>query len=70
MLSQTSTYLVDEEGSSDRRAGAYVLGALLLLAVIGGIAYLLANNPFGGEEAQPPWSRMVEVPRLGRGDRG
>ncbi|HJR45268.1 MAG TPA: Stk1 family PASTA domain-containing Ser/Thr kinase [Actinomycetota bacterium] len=47
----------DDEPEERNRAGLYVLAALVILGLFALLAYLLANNLLGGEDAQ-----MVEVP--------
>ncbi|MDQ3957571.1 MAG: Stk1 family PASTA domain-containing Ser/Thr kinase [Actinomycetota bacterium] len=50
VLSQTEY----EPAPETRRGGWYVLIALAILALLGGLAYLLANSVFGGEEVRVP----------------
>jgi serine/threonine-protein kinase len=49
--------IYEDEEPDRKRAGAYVIGALLLLALFGLLAYLLADNLLGGAED-------VNVPRV------
>jgi serine/threonine-protein kinase len=58
VISQTDVYEEPEEENS--RAAAYVIGALLILALFGLLAYFLANNLFGGEDEV----QQVAVPRV------
>lgn len=55
------TDIFEEPTEEKSRAGAYVVGALLILALFGLLAYFLANNLFGGEEADV---EQVQVPRV------
>jgi len=59
VLNRTDVYRRDEEEEDlgdGKRAGVYVLGALLILALFGLIAWLLASNLLGAEQ--------IEVPRV------
>jgi len=58
VIRQTDVYEEPEEENS--RAAAYVIGALLILALFGLLAYFLANNLFGGEDEV----QQVAVPRV------
>lgn len=53
-----STDVYDEPEPEKDRAGMYVLGALLILALVGLVAYLLASNIFGEDAEQ------VRVPKV------
>ncbi|MEA2499883.1 MAG: eukaryotic-like serine/threonine-protein kinase [Actinomycetota bacterium] len=58
VISRTEMYS-DEPEPEPRRAGWYVAGALLILAVIGLLAYALANNLLGGGDA-----KTVQLPNV------
>jgi beta-lactam-binding protein with PASTA domain/predicted Ser/Thr protein kinase len=53
-----STDVFEDEEPEKDRAGMYVIGALLILALFGLIAYLLAQNLFGED------AKMVQVPKV------
>jgi serine/threonine-protein kinase len=59
IISRTEMY-ADEPEPERRRAGWYVLGALLILALIGLLAYLFANNILGG----PGGPEQVQLPKV------
>jgi eukaryotic-like serine/threonine-protein kinase len=60
VLTETE-YQPEPQEPGKRGALPYVLGALLILALFGGLAYLLANSLLGGEAAGPPRVRVPDV---------
>ncbi|MEA2434109.1 MAG: eukaryotic-like serine/threonine-protein kinase [Actinomycetota bacterium] len=53
VISRQDEFYEDDSGGG-RRAGLYVVIALLLLGLFAGLAYLLANNLLGGEQVRVP----------------